>query len=91
MNHREIIEAYGFKIMPRADFLSATSNLIADCCVDQDGKLFEALKVRAGKTDGAFVLFDPEDDDDGWLLIGDDADALALNTVRELDLRSTPR
>jgi hypothetical protein len=91
MKHRQIAESYGFRILPRADFLDAKTNLIEKCGVDQDGHLFEALKARASKINGAFILFDPDDSDEGWLLVGDDADQLAKNTVEELDLKEVRR
>jgi hypothetical protein len=52
-------------------------------------------KSEAGA--GAFVVYDPYDDDDGWLLVGDDKVALAQETFdhrideeRHIDVGTAP-
>jgi hypothetical protein len=37
----------------------------------------EALRERASKFDGSHVVYDPNDDGDGWLLVGDEPEIRA--------------
>jgi hypothetical protein len=66
MYKQKITEA-GYKLCTRSEFETAT---------DRPAGLLERAQHRVG----AFVVYDPHDDADGWLLIGDDAEALARET-----------
>ncbi len=68
-------ENQGFKLEPRAEFeaygeLSGTGN------AEHDAAETAKLKARVAGLDGDFVLYDPADDSDGFLLVGDDAGEL---------------
>ena len=43
----------------------------------------EGIRERASTQNGAYVVYDPEDDEEDWLLVGDDATALAQETYAE--------
>lgn len=38
----------------------------------------EKLRARAAEFEGSHVVYDPSDDEDGWLLIGDEAEIRQL-------------
>lgn len=65
----EKLEANGYKLDRRSDFY------------DNAGS--DALVLRARKFTGAWVLWDTNDDDDGFLLVGDDWEALYREFLTE--------
>ena len=69
MTDEEHMASYGFKLVTRAEFDAAT---------DVPAGTTREVVRRLG---GAFVVYDPADDDQGWLLVGDDRAALARETV----------
>jgi hypothetical protein len=85
MTPRAYIEQHGYRISSRYDFLSSTTNLIADSCVDEDGEEFLALKDRARQFDGEWIIYDPEDNSEGWLLVGNDLAYLIALTAERID------
>lgn len=85
MSLRAHIENHGYRIASRYDFLSSTTNLIAASCVDEDGQEFLALQDRARQHPGEWIIYDPEDDSDGWLLVGNDLDYLIAVTAERID------
>jgi hypothetical protein len=68
MGNREILESHGYKLVSRDAFIHAT---------DKPANLLETRLDRPG----LYVVYDPSDDEDGWFLVGDDAEALARETV----------
>jgi len=56
-----LLEAYDFKLEPRTAFQATAS---------------AQLMARASAYAGAYVLWDPLDDADGFLLVGDDPELL---------------
>lgn len=70
--HIEFIQAYDFKLLPRAEFEAAT-----------DGP--SGLLERAKEYSGAFVVYDPLADDEGFMIIGDDKAALAKEAYEHID------
>lgn len=61
----------GYKIMTRAEFETATD-------------LPPGLKERAAKYTGGFVVYDPSDDDEGFMLIRDDRKTVIEDAVEHL-------
>ena len=70
---RDRLEALGYRLVTRAEFEAAK---------DRPPGLLE----RAAAYAGAFVAYDPEDRAKGFLLVGDDPDALAFEMARHLEL-----
>lgn len=64
MTRQQKAEAYGYKIVPSLDFYNNEKDVPA------------GLRKRAASYRGSFVLYDPDDDDEGFLLIGDDPEQL---------------
>lgn len=70
---RDRLESFGYRLVSRADFEAAQ---------DRPAGLLE----RAAEFPGQFVVYDPDDGAKGFLLVGDDPDVLAFETVRHLEL-----
>lgn len=68
MTDKEMLESCGYKLVSRDAFIHAT---------DRPEGLLETRLDRPG----LYVVYDPSDDADGWFLVGDDAIALAKETV----------
>lgn len=68
--HRKWLEDNGYLVVPRP--------LFRQTC------LVPGLSVRAMRLDGAFVLYDPFDDEDGFLLVGDKEPDLITQAWRHL-------
>jgi hypothetical protein len=68
------VEAYGFKLVTWDDFLIATDR--------PDGLMERALEVTE-PAERQFVIYDPSDDDEGWMLIGR-RDMVISETVKDL-------
>jgi hypothetical protein len=92
--------AFGFRILPRNEFMAidrleglvGCPNLTEDEILEHDRRSAAQLKERAAKYEGAFVLYDPEDDGDGFLLVGNDPEELdRVCYERELEIRGEPR
>jgi hypothetical protein len=73
MTDEQTLTAAGFKIVTRAEFDAAT---------DVPDGIRELAAAVIKQWGGAFVVYDPGDDKDGWLLIGDDRAELAAETVQ---------
>lgn len=71
MTNKETLEAHGYKLVTRAAF---------DSAADVPDGLREYRKEQLALK-GAWIVYDPSDDEEGWLLVGDDAEALARETV----------
>lgn len=72
----ENAEAYGYKLTTWQDFITADDK--------PDGLYSRALEVTdRRKQDRQFVIYDPEGDDEGWMLIGD-RDEIIRETVDDL-------
>lgn len=69
----EIVQSYDFKVVTRVEFETAS---------DRPNGLLE----RAAQYAGGWVIDDPIDDDQGFMIIGDDADALAREAIEHLNL-----
>lgn len=77
-------EDFGFKIVPKTEILSSdvlecyrgaphqTAEKIAAMHAENSAKLRE----RVSQYPGAYVLFSPDDDHEGFVLIGDDQEEL---------------
>lgn len=66
------LQERGYKLATRSEFEAA-------------GDLPDGLLKRAQKIAGIWVVYDPHDDDDGFLLIGDNREALVLEAWSMLD------
>ncbi len=75
MDNKAILESYDFKLVPRAQFDAATD-------------VPYGLRERASAIPGSWVLYDPLDDAEGFLLVGDDPAALAREIVETKELRA---
>lgn len=74
-NAKAFIESYGYKLVTRAEFEAATDRP-------------QGLLERANQYPGAFVVYDPNDDYEGWMLIGDDAEKLAQESADDIRAHS---
>lgn len=77
MNNIELIRTYGFEVMTREQFFA------------KRGEPFEKLIVRSVTnklTHHSFVLCDPECDEQGFMIWGDDAEKLAFEAVEFFEL-----
>lgn len=72
MTDTEWLEKHDFKLVSRADF-------------EEAGDLPVGLLERSESIEGAWVVYDPLDDHEGFLLIDDDKDALARIARDHLD------
>ena len=70
--HINFIQAYDYKCVGRAEFEAAT---------DRPAGLLE----RSKKYPGAWVVYDPLADDEGFMIIGDDKAALAKEAYEHID------
>jgi hypothetical protein len=69
LDDERTLASFGYKIVTRAEF---------DVAIDVPaGSTREVIRQLAG----AFIVYDPEDDDEGWLLVGDSRAELARETV----------
>jgi hypothetical protein len=92
---------YGFRIVTREAFFSdavriepykGSPNLTAARIAALHAQETADLKTRArGNPGGAYVLFDPDDDAEGFLLQGDDADALERESDQIYDVSGGER
>lgn len=73
MTNKKILESYDFRLVTRAAF-------------DKAEDVPHGLRERVALLPGAFVVYDPLDDDEGFLLVSDDVNAIAAETVREHDM-----
>lgn len=92
-------EKFGFKIVDRATFFAGpgiqcfagAKHVSAEVIAEQHALADKELMERAAEYPGAYVLYDPEDDQDGFMLVGDDPqeldqDAYDFETsMRDLD------
>lgn len=71
MTNKEKLAREGYKLVTRREF---------ELAADRPLGLFDRFE---GCTipPGAFVVYDPNDDEDGWLLIDNDPEWLAAQTV----------
>lgn len=76
MTDEQRLASHGYKLVTRAEFEAATDV--------PAGSTREVVRRVAAKWGGAFVVYDPNDDDNGWLLVGGDRSALARETVEHL-------
>lgn len=74
--YKQQIESRGFRLVAWSEFVAATDR--------PNGLLERAENHKAG-----YVLYDPSADDEGWLLVGDDPDELALETCFALQLNGS--
>ncbi len=63
-------ESYNGAVHKRSEFNAAVDAAMAPA-------IAKALKARAAQFEGDYVLWDPENDEEGFLLVGNDADVLA--------------
>lgn len=73
MNYQHMLERYGYKLVDRPMFEAATD-------------LPTGLLERAASTPGAYVVYDPDDNDEGFMLIRDNKDQLAKEAWEHLDV-----
>jgi len=86
---QDIIAQYGFLIFPRAQALEEMKKLnpYGDPSLQPETDHERAaLIARAEKLPGAYILFDPSDDAEGFLLAGDDREALARAVADNFEL-----
>ena len=75
MTNQQLVEHHGYSLENRNDFI--------DYCIRAEQI---PLMARALKLTGRYVLFDKNDDDKGFLLVGDDPESLAAEAVEHLEL-----
>jgi hypothetical protein len=83
------IEERGFKIVPRATFFAGpnlecyagATSMNAAAIAHGHARENMQLMLRAERFPGAFILYDPSGDAEGFMLIGDDPDALDREAV----------
>lgn len=68
IDYVKTVQSYGLVVIPWAEFLAKTDL--------SDDLLARALEVQK-TVNGSQVLYDPDDDAEGFMLIGDDPVALA--------------
>lgn len=77
MTDEQILSSYGYKLVTVAEFNAAPD-------------VPDGLRVRVAENlrrwPGKFVVYDPNDDCEGFLLVGPDRDALAKETVQHNEL-----
>ncbi len=76
IDYKVKLESYGYKLVCRDKFCKATD-------------VPAGLLVRADKIAGLWVVYDPDDDDEGFMLIGNDQHALAKEAWDFLDAVGT--
>lgn len=70
------LEAYGFKIIPWSEFVTAPDR--------PTGLFSRAIRVTTEcRGDRQWVVYDPSDDEEGWLLVGE-RDEIAKETVEDI-------
>jgi hypothetical protein len=74
VTNEQILTSYDFKLVTRAEFDAATD-------------VPPGIRDRARDLNGAFVLYDPIDDDLGFLLVGDDRKEMAREFVETNELK----
>jgi len=88
-----LLEKCGFRIRTYDSFMSSvvdfhgldgTPNLTATELRQHYDTVREALRKRASAFDGSHVVYDPNDDEDGWLLVGDENE---IRTITEQMIR----
>lgn len=77
-HYKQQIESRGYRLVAWSDFVAATDRP-------------QGLLERAENHKARFVVYDPSDDEDGWLLVGDDPDELALETCFALQLNGSAK
>jgi hypothetical protein len=73
MTDEETLAGQGFRLVTLAEFEAATDV--------PAGTTREVVRRVIAAHGGAFVVYDPNDYDQGWLLVGDDRAELARETV----------
>ena len=88
MSYQAQAEKMGFKIVPREEVFSKNCIIAHDnTALDQEES--RALRQRVELYPGRYVIFNPEADAEAFVLVGDDKEALAMETVRfETDMAS---
>jgi hypothetical protein len=86
----DILEANGYRIRTYEGFMSGAVDLHSlDGCQHMAAAeiraahdaIREELRGRAAQHDGTHVVYDPSDDGDGWLLVGEES-AIRAETER---------
>jgi len=71
------VETYGFRIVARSEFMAGPGiKPYGEDATVANAEQNELIVKRAAQIPGAFVLYDPSDDAEGFMLTGDDADEL---------------
>jgi len=82
-----MVKALGYRLVSR-DCFNALTPEDMNSGVDE-AKVLSNLKARVAVIPGAYVLYDPSDDGNGWLLVGDRKEDLAAETVDHFDIDDT--
>lgn len=82
-----MVKAIGYQLVSRECFEALTPEDM-NSGVDE-AKALLGLKARVAAIPGAYVLYDPNDDGEGWLLVGDSKEALATETLNHFDIDDT--
>ena len=72
INDKRIVEQCGYAITTREKLLA-------------NGYTLKGLKRRVRNIAGRHIVYDPLDDGDGFLLVGDDLSALLAETVNHIN------
>lgn len=90
-------EAFGYRVLHREEFfaidklegLTGATSLSVEEAAQLDRQAAVKLKERAKQFDGAFVIYDPASDEDGFMLVGNDPDELDHQCYQqEIELRA---
>jgi len=77
----QYLHGFGLRVLPREQFLTDTFDYNPfDNAADNASELV-LLRDRAAKYEGQFVVYDPSDGEEGWLLVGDDFAGLCAETA----------
>lgn len=76
MINKNILERYGYKLVERIKFEEEAAK----------NPNHHGLLHRASKFLGPWVIYDPSDDDEGYLIVGYDPEKMASEAVADLEL-----
>lgn len=83
---QELVAAAGYAALTRDSFFNSAIPFNPLNDAEANARELALLRERAANWEGAFVLYDPADDAEGFMLIGDDVDALWHAATERFDL-----
>lgn len=80
MSPEQICRNNGIEWMERLDFFG-TPKIFPFNDPAKDLDEWHRLEARASEYEGRWIVFDPSDGEEGWLLVGDDLHAILKETA----------